>query len=283
MNLQELILYLTEKNNLMINFHDTSGALSLERLRVDMNFKMHKKNFCDIAKTTHIGYRLCTRTKALSCKKAINSGKYFFGTCPYGLFELVYPIYVHEKPACILFIGNCMECKNISESKIERACNITGVDASSLFNQLESTESADKKYMLHTAEIIENFIVSVLKEERFPIKPLDGQHWAISEIQLYIDTHFKQKITLKEVAKLYFLNEKYAGRLFLKQTGRTFHSYLSDIRLNSAAELLKSTDKNVIDIALENGFNSISYFNRSFAEKFGKTPTSYRKVFTDFK
>ena len=279
MDLQRLILYLTKKNNMMINFHDTSGVLTLDKLKLDTKFKMHSKKFCDIAKTTHSGYRLCTRAKSIACKKAVVSGRHFFGTCPYGLFELVYPVITQGKTVCILFIGNFLPSKKLSEKKIDRACFVTGVKRPLLNLQLKNTEPKDEEFMLDTARIIESFILSVLKEERLPLKPLPGQHWAISEIELYLSTHFRQKITLKEVAKLYFLNEKYAGRLFLKQTGKTFNSYLSDLRLSSATELLKSTEKSVIDIAFESGFNSISYFNRIFMERFGKSPTAYRRDF----
>jgi len=283
MNLSELILYLTQKNNLMINFHDTSGVLSIDRLKIDAKFRMHSKAFCDTAKTTHQGYRLCTRAKSLACKKAISLGAHFFGVCPYGLYELVYPIFMNSKLVCILFVGNCLKELESSELKANRACRVTGVNTNDVCVQFKSAEPADENYMLQTAKIIENFMVSVLKEEHLPVKATNGQHWAISEIQLYLNTHFRQKVTLKELAKLYFLNEKYAGRLFLKQTGCTFHKYLSDLRLSYAESLLKSGRKSILDIALESGFNSISYFNRCFYEKHSMTPSDYRRAFTDFK
>lgn len=277
MTLQELVLYLTKKNNITINFHDISGVHSIDRLKLDVNFKMHTNTFCDVAKSTSIGYRLCTACKTLACKKAIKTSEHFFGHCPYGLFELVYPIIFQEKLVSILFVGNFISEKTTTLENLKRACNVTGVDANSLISQLKNTEKSDISYMLQTAEIIENFILSVLKSERIPLRTISGQHWAIFEIKLYIDTHFRQKITLKELAKLYFLNEKYAGRLFLRQVGCTFHSYLTNLRLSAAEELLKNTKRNVIDIAMECGFNSISYFNRSFYEKHGTTPTLYRK------
>lgn len=73
------------------------------------------------------------------------------------------------------------------------------------------------------------------------------------------------------------MNEKYAGRLFHEQVGTSFNRYVTDIRLNNAALLLKTTDKSILTAALESGFNSISYFNRMFKEYYGKTPGEYRK------
>ena len=178
-----------------------------------------------------------------------------------------------------MFIGNFIKDILVTKEKLNRACYVTAVDSKSLISKLKSTEFADLSYMCDTAKITEFFILSVLKEERIPPKATNSQHWAISEIKLYTDTHFRQKITLKELAKLYFLNEKYAGRLFLKQTGHTFHTYLTNLRLNAAENLITTTNRTIIDIALDCGFNSISYFNRSFLQKYGKTPTEYRKAF----
>lgn len=279
MTLQELILYLTKKCNMTINFHDTSGIHSIDRLKLDIDFKMHTNHFCDIAKSTNKGYRLCTTCKALACKKAITSGKCFYGHCPYGLFELVYPIVFQGKIVSIMFIGNSIKDLSTTEEKLNRACYVTSVDSKQLISKLENTEPFDLSFMTDTARITENFILSVLKEVGVPTRATNKQHWAISEIKLYTDTHFRQKITLKELAKMYFLNEKYAGRLFINQTGCTFHTYLTNLRLNAAENLLITTKRSIIDIAMDCGFNSISYFNRSFFQKHGKTPSEYRKAF----
>ena len=83
--------------------------------------------------------------------------------------------------------------------------------------------------------------------------------------------------TLKDLAKLYFLHEKYLGRLFRQQIGRSFHQYLLETRLSKAAELLKTTRKTATDVAFECGFNSAAYFNRSFAAAYGAPPSQYRK------
>ncbi|MBR6765080.1 MAG: helix-turn-helix transcriptional regulator [Clostridia bacterium] len=57
----------------------------------------------------------------------------------------------------------------------------------------------------------------------------------------------------------------------------TLKSYVNGLRLNEAKRLLKTTDKNVTDIAIEAGFNTIRSFNRAFFAEMGETPTEYRK------
>jgi AraC-type DNA-binding domain-containing proteins len=57
----------------------------------------------------------------------------------------------------------------------------------------------------------------------------------------------------------------------------TCTEYLNQYRLARALEALETTDLPVTTIALENGFNTVSYFNRQFKDKFHLTPREYRK------
>ena len=67
------------------------------------------------------------------------------------------------------------------------------------------------------------------------------------------------------------------GRLFKSEMEVSFHEYCLDLKLERACEMLKATKNKAIDIALECGFNNISYFNRAFKAKYGLTPNEYRK------
>ena len=102
-------------------------------------------------------------------------------------------------------------------------------------------------------------------------------HWAVYNIKKYADENYGRSFTLEELCKLYFVNEKYAGRLFAKQLGLNFHEYLNKIRLEKAAEMLASTDEKIIDIALICGYGDVTYFNRKFREKYHSSPGSFRK------
>ena len=93
----------------------------------------------------------------------------------------------------------------------------------------------------------------------------------------HADEMFKTEINLSKLAETYNRNEKYMGRLFKKSVGMSFAEYKQEKRLELAESLLVSGNDRIIDIALECGFNNISYFNRSFQKKYGSTPTEYRR------
>lgn len=67
-------------------------------------------------------------------------------------------------------------------------------------------------------------------------------------------------------------------KTFKEQTGYTIVGYRNMKKMEFAANMLRNSDKKVIDIAYELHFESLSYFLRSFKKEFGITPTEYRKA-----
>ena len=92
----------------------------------------------------------------------------------------------------------------------------------------------------------------------------------------YIDMHFNEKITLKDLSTLTGLNECYLAVLFKKETGKTFSDYLTDIRINTSKALLSHTDYSYSQIALSLGFCSQSHFTQVFRNRTDSTPKQYR-------
>ena len=95
----------------------------------------------------------------------------------------------------------------------------------------------------------------------------------INSARSYIIQNFRQNITLEKISKKFGYSPEYFSRLFKKETGLGFYSYLTDIRLNYAKTMLASAPMSVNDICFESGFNSIRSFNRSYKRKFGVAPS----------
>ena len=93
----------------------------------------------------------------------------------------------------------------------------------------------------------------------------------------YIQENFQQDISVKEVADLLHFSETYFMRFFKKYTGKTCIDYINEYRLERAAELLRSSDLSITEIAMQVGIHNISYFNRIFKKKIQLTPGQYRK------
>ena len=81
--------------------------------------------------------------------------------------------------------------------------------------------------------------------------------------------------TLEELGRLVGCSPFYLSRLFSQETGTTLQQYLRQIRLERAAELLRTGRCNVTEAALEVGYNSLSHFSTAFREMFHCCPGLY--------
>lgn len=92
----------------------------------------------------------------------------------------------------------------------------------------------------------------------------------------YIENNYTHAISIQDIAKECHFSESHFMKFFKQCTGTSFISYLNDYRLLIASRLLTSTDLPVTQIAVECGFDNISYFNRCFKKKYGEAPSKMR-------
>lgn len=95
----------------------------------------------------------------------------------------------------------------------------------------------------------------------------------------YICEHFKEALTLEEIAAMAGFSKYHFSRLFHQYAGTTFYRYLNQRRIAHARALLLNPDLTVTEVALQSGFPSISSFLRMFRLLNGCTPTEYRKLY----
>ena len=93
----------------------------------------------------------------------------------------------------------------------------------------------------------------------------------------YMQQHFDQTITIRQIAESASVSESECMRCFRQTIGVTPIAYLKNYRLQCAAEFLKTTDAPITVIGSQCGFQEMSYFTRSFRQMYGCTPSQYRK------
>lgn len=92
----------------------------------------------------------------------------------------------------------------------------------------------------------------------------------------YIHTHYKDKITIEDLAKTASISKTEALRCFKSIMGLSPISYLNSYRLQRATHLLINTENNIQEIAEDCGFDDNSYFSKLFKKKYHVTPHNYR-------
>lgn len=93
----------------------------------------------------------------------------------------------------------------------------------------------------------------------------------------YIREHFSEEISVAALARMESYNVSYFTDWFKKQVGSSPSSYIRQLRIEKAKELLDTTQYRLIDIAIQVGYGGAAAFTRAFKELCGISPQEYRK------
>ena len=99
----------------------------------------------------------------------------------------------------------------------------------------------------------------------------------ISNVTSYIEDSIGCDITVSHIARIFGYSEKYIGHLFKKSTGMSIKEYVNVKRLDKAELMLSTSSLSVTNVSLSVGYNNVTYFNRCFKERYGVSPSEYRK------
>jgi len=113
-----------------------------------------------------------------------------------------------------------------------------------------------------------------------PLKGVENEK-RINKVFQYIQKHATEPLTIQNAASVIHLTPSAFCKFFKRVTGKTFSDYVNDIRIANVCTHLIATDKQVAAIAYENGFETLTYFNRVFLKKKGVKPSEYRKGISD--
>ncbi|MBI1839582.1 MAG: helix-turn-helix transcriptional regulator [Verrucomicrobia bacterium] len=97
----------------------------------------------------------------------------------------------------------------------------------------------------------------------------------VDKVIALLRAHLAEPLSLTEVARRVGCSQFYLSRTFTQATGMTISQYLRQLRMERAAELLRSGKFNVTEAALEVGYNSLSHFSHTFRLTFGCCPGLY--------
>ncbi len=135
----------------------------------------------------------------------------------------------------------------------------------------------------YSAELISNavktLIYAVLRYECEGIESDEEKSTPlVREIIGYIGENLSSDISNSTIAKRFHFNASYINRVFKKHTGTTLHEYILGMRIDAAAEKLRSESTAVSEIAKLTGFSGAVHFTKAFRKRMGMSPTEYRNM-----
>ena len=116
------------------------------------------------------------------------------------------------------------------------------------------------------------------KEKMLTEKSYKSRNRIVEDVERIIHEEYAQHLSLESIAKSLHFTPNYLGTVFKTVRKMSVNSYLMQVRMEKACELLRESKDSVNDIALACGFGSITYFHASFKKNYGQTPQEYRQA-----
>ncbi|MEV5027017.1 response regulator [Paenibacillus sp. LPE1-1-1.1] len=170
-----------------------------------------------------------------------------------------------------------MHCLNILLSSIRKISFQQLQQNDFLGRHILSLEGISK---FRTLEVLEEWMIEIIdrmitfKQEHNNLKKND----IITQVKEYVAAHYDEPITLADLSARFFISPYYLSKYFKQKTGETYVSFLTQIRIAKAKELLKQTDLKVYEICRMVGYSDTQHFAQMFEKLAGCKPRDYRKL-----
>ncbi|MBQ8816571.1 MAG: helix-turn-helix domain-containing protein [Lachnospiraceae bacterium] len=139
--------------------------------------------------------------------------------------------------------------------------------------------SEEEENSLFAVGTIYEIIGGLYKYCELDFKMVYKEDEAFRAVLEYVNNHFGEHISAKDISRQFGYNETYFCRRFKSITGITVMKYIQILRMEEAQRLLRSTDEEIGSIAWECGYADISYFSNCFKRHCGYTPTQFRQKY----
>ena len=148
--------------------------------------------------------------------------------------------------------------------------------------EIEESDSMckDVALKLGAAQVVLETLRGIISEEtpwELPIGTKSNLTAHIYKTIKHINRHYSEDLDAEKCARSANMSYSYFSRSFKAITGKSFKEYLNMVRINHAEQLLLSGDKDITEIAMESGYNSVSYFISMCKKIKGQTPLQIRK------
>ncbi|MBP3627572.1 MAG: helix-turn-helix domain-containing protein [Clostridia bacterium] len=149
--------------------------------------------------------------------------------------------------------------------------------------QMDVSPKASDLQQQFIKNTIELLIISLLsadateKQSRISLYEHFSQRQTLTEnIIEYLEENISESINLEDVSKRFSYSLSSIKRIFKEETGSSIISYLNEMRMKKAKEMLRDKRLNIEDIAIKVGFANVYYFSNAFKKRWGVSPSKFR-------
>ena len=168
------------------------------------------------------------------------------------------------------------EIRRVALKLVTRMMDIAKEINRKAYEKMKEQDNLKEVLSAYTKEELQRILYQVGKLICEKNKKQGISNYTINRTLEYVETHFKEGITLEKTAEVLNITPEYLSMLFKREMGMNFSVFLKEFRIRQAKRLLKSTDLKIYEIAQECGYSNSNYFTKVFKEVTGISPAEYR-------
>lgn len=259
-------------------------SVTTDNPRYDMPYHWHTE--CEIIRVLEGEFLIVTDGNKILAKQGdiifIHGGVLHGGTptnCIYECIVFDMKLLLKQNNACSKKIYDIINHSKLIETKFPNNIEELNNSCHYLF---ESMKSKDTGYEFITQGSLYHILGIILKHKLYATNKTNTKKTEkmISQFKKalsLIENNYSNTITLEDLSKASGMTPKYFCKFFYEMSNKTPIEYLNLYRIETACEQILATDLPVTEIALNCGFNDVSYFIKTFKKHKGVTPRQYLK------
>ena len=238
---------------------------------------------------------IVTKCDALGSLEGVIAQKPFIYSCHFSIVDIAIPIIVEGNYLGAVMAGQLQLQETDDKLKPEKIISIDDTQLQMTKEELreyyEQIPTYTSEQLEHTVTMLYHLCDFFAKEPLLKEKTKIPEKKYLNEKKLsmpvvsnriiaqaidYIYSVENQAVSLTEVARHCHVSAPYLSRLFTKEVGETYSTFVTRLKITCAKEILKDTDLSVMEISDKLGFSEPGYFIKIFKKYTKETPMSYR-------
>lgn len=260
------------------NYDSTSLRYLLRKGRIT--------EYCRLVRSAPAGLIYCQESDKELIKAVEKSNEVCFHHCHAGLVDFAFPLTIKNK--VIPIIGGQILFKPYTAEELEK---IIGNLAKKIPTDQFLLKKALKKVPIVSPQVLKSILAlfsSIFERLSVNevIKIISNISGIISKKKYeklyktvdFLKEHYRENLSINKIAQKINISPSYLTHLFKKHTGSSLTSYRENLRIESAKELLISSQVTITEVAFSLGWNDSNYFSLIFKKRTGLSPLTYRKT-----
>ena len=297
--LQQVMEMLEKHSGLHMSFDDLTGMLTgmhndVTSMKLDFDHQVHSCSFCNLAKSSEQGLRDCQRNKLAANRVVLRRRGGLEGFCHLGLLDLAEPLIYQERILGIFYYGSVVVRgqEKLARQRIRRYCSRLALDPKPYFKALEKMPVIDPKLIPQHRQALRTVVAlahhlcesgsiraDIYKTKKLKLPYMDPEEvpFIVKETMRYATSHLHEAFIVKDLASHLRCHPDFLSRKFKQYTGLELSSYVLQIRIARAKQLLDNPKIGIEDAAEQSGFSDRGHFSKVFRRLTGQTPGQYKK------